>query len=44
MGGRRNKKGKGRKDEGIKKERRANMKKELRGKGGREKKRVFCWL
>ena len=37
MAGRRNKKGKGWKEEGIKKERRADRKKEFRGKGGKKK-------
>ena len=37
MAGRRNKKGKGLKGEGIKKERRTERKKEFRGKGGKKK-------
>ena len=37
--GRRNKKGKGWKEEGIKKERRTEMKKKFRGKGGKKKKK-----
>ena len=37
--GRRNKKGKGWKEEGIKKERRTERKKEFRGKEGKKKKR-----
>ena len=45
MAGRRNKKGKGWKGEGMKKERRTERKKESRGKGGKkEKLKVFCWL
>ena len=45
MAGRRNKKGKGWKEEGIKKCRRTERKKEFRGKGGKkEKAKVFCWL
>ena len=40
--GRRNKKGKGWKEEEIKKERRTERKKKFNGKG--EKKKVFCWL
>ena len=43
MAGRSNKKGKGWKEKGIKKEGRTERKKEFRGKGGR-KKRVFSWL
>ena len=42
--GRRNKKVKGWKEEGIKKERRTERKKEFRGKEGKKKKKVFCWL
>ena len=45
MAGRRNKKGKGWKGEGVKKERRTERKKEFRGKGRKEKKKkVFWWL
>ena len=42
--GRRNKKGKEWKEEGIKKERRTEKKKEFREKGRKQKKKVFCWL
>ena len=38
MAGRRHKKGKGWEEEGIKKERRTERKKEFRGKGGKKKK------
>ena len=41
--GRRNKKGKGWKEEGIKKQRRTERNKEFRRKG-RKKRKVFCWL
>ena len=41
--GRRNKKGKGWKEEGIQKERRTERKKEFRGKEGK-KKEVFLWV
>ena len=44
MAGRRNKKGKGLKEEGIRKERRTERKKEFSGKGGKKKKKFFCWL
>ena len=43
MAGRRNKKGKGWEEEGIKRERMTERKKEFRRKGGKKKK-VFCWL
>ena len=40
-----NKNGKEWKEEGIKKERRTERKKEFRGKQGKKKeKKVFCWL
>ena len=42
MAGRRNKKGKGWKGEGMKKERRTERKKEFRGKGGKRKKTSFA--